>query len=178
MVSLAKLRVMLTWRWGAVLATLLAVSTLAVASNDEHESSGGRVAKPVYEEGKGDKCVRDDAYMRRHHMEELKHHRNETMRKGIRTTEFSLQNCVDCHANKKTNSVLGKDGFCQSCHTYAAVTLDCFECHASKPKAATPFHPLAGKGQKAGGEAGVATTMHQQMQATPVEPNTTGGASK
>ena len=70
-------------------------------------------------------------------MDELKHQRNDTMRKGIRTTELSLQGCINCHADKQTNSVLGKDGFCQSCHTYAAVKLDCFECHASKPKAAT-----------------------------------------
>jgi hypothetical protein len=24
--------------------------------------------------------------------------------------------------------------FCQSCHTYAAVKLDCFECHTNKPQ--------------------------------------------
>ena len=26
-------------------------------------------------------------------------------------------------------SVLGANGFCASCHAYAAVKLDCFECH-------------------------------------------------
>jgi hypothetical protein len=26
--------------------------------------------------------------------------------------------------------------FCRSCHDYAAVKVDCFECHASRPEAA------------------------------------------
>lgn len=178
MFSLAKLREMLTFKRGAILAALLAVSTVAVASSDEHASSAGRVAKPVHAEGKGEKCVRDVSYMRRNHMDELKHHRNATMRKGIRTTELSLQGCIDCHADKKTNSVLGKEGFCQSCHSYAAVKLDCFECHASKPKAATAFHPKVNQGMKAGSDADFAAAMRQQMQVDVVEPNTTGGASK
>lgn len=179
MVSLAKLREMLSWQRGAVLAALLAVGAVATASADAHEgSSSGRVAKPVHAQPSGEKCVRDEAYMKRHHMDELKHHRNETMRKGIRTKEMSLQNCVDCHASKETKSVLGKDGFCQSCHSYAAVTLDCFECHSSKPKSATPFHPVVSKNALQGGNAGLAGKMRQEMQANPVEPNTTGGASK
>jgi len=62
MVSLAKLRNMLTWQRGAAIAALLAVSAVAVASADAHEeSSSGRVPAPVYSEGKGDKCVRDTA---------------------------------------------------------------------------------------------------------------------
>jgi hypothetical protein len=43
---------------------------------------------------------------------------------------------VQCHASKTTGSVLGGKGFCQSCHAYAGVTLDCFECHAAKAKLA------------------------------------------
>ena len=73
--------------------------------------------------------------MRRNHMELLKHQRDETMRSGIRTAQFSLNGCVQCHASAKTGSVLGPEGFCQSCHSYAGVKLDCFECHASKPGA-------------------------------------------
>lgn len=179
MFSLAKLREMLTLKRSAMLAALLAVSAVAAASGDDHHaSSAGRVAKPVHAEGKGDKCVREESYMRRNHMDELKHHRNETMRKGIRTKEFSLQGCVDCHADKKTNSVLGKEGFCQSCHSYAAVKLDCFECHASKPKAATAFLPKVNQAVNVGAEAGLAEKIRQDMQGAAVEPNTTSGASK
>lgn len=74
--------------------------------------------------------------MRKNHMELLKHQRDETVHKGIRTTSHSLNGCIECHASRKNNSVVGSDrNFCQGCHSYAAVKLDCFECHASKPKA-------------------------------------------
>jgi hypothetical protein len=179
MVSLVKLRAMLRWQRRALLVTLLAAGSIATASADAHVgSSSGRVAMPVHTEASGDKCVKDTPYMRRHHMDVLKHQRNDTMRKGIRTTEFSLQGCIDCHADKQTNSVLGKDGFCQSCHSYAAVKLDCFECHSSKPKAATAFRSIDKQSMKAGAESGLATKMPQEMQAVSLEPNTTGGASK
>ncbi|MDP2964201.1 MAG: hypothetical protein Q8N54_15725 [Sulfurimicrobium sp.] len=178
MFSLAKLREMLTWRRGVVLTALLAISAVAVAASDEFASSSSRVAKPVYAEGKGDKCVKEESYMRRHHMNELKHHRNETMRKGIRTPQFSLQGCIDCHADKKTNSVLGKDGFCQSCHSYAAVKLDCFECHASKPKANKVIKAMPSQSVQTGTESGIATELQLNTYTETVEPNTTSGASK
>lgn len=178
MVSLAKIRSMLNWQRSVAIAALLTVSVVAVASADAHEeSSSGRVPVPVHAEGKGDKCVRDTAYMKRHHMDELKHHRDDTMRKGIRTKEFSLKGCVECHASKDTNSVLGKEGFCQSCHSYAAVKLDCFECHASKPRVAMPLQPIVSQGETQG-NGNLAGKMHQEMQINPVEPNTTGGDSK
>ncbi len=83
---------------------------------------------------KAGQCVEDTQFMRRNHMDLLKHHRNETMRKGIRTTRHSLKQCVECHASSKTGSVAAsKDDFCASCHAYAAVKLDCWDCHATKP---------------------------------------------
>lgn len=63
--------------------------------------------------------------MRRNHMKMLLHQRDETMHEGIRTKQYSLANCVSCHAVK------GADGkpvaysdpkhFCRTCHSYAAV---------------------------------------------------------
>jgi [DsrC]-trisulfide reductase subunit J len=82
-------------------------------------------------------CVEPTEIMRRNHPEMLFHQRDLTMHQGIRTTKYNLERCVACHASKTTDSVLGPKGFCQSCHAYAGVTLDCFECHASKPKLAT-----------------------------------------
>ncbi|MFA6903065.1 MAG: hypothetical protein WC236_08295 [Gallionellaceae bacterium] len=85
--------------------------------------------------GKGGKCVEEPMEMRKIHMNLLKHQRDETMHKGIRGQKHSLADCVECHAGKETNNVLGSDkAFCQGCHTYAAVKLDCFECHTSKRK--------------------------------------------
>lgn len=92
------------------------------------------VDKPVLERGKGDRCVEDTDYMRRNHMELLKHHRDDTMRRGIRTTRHSLKKCVECHASAKTGSVASsKEDFCAACHAYAGVKLDCWDCHATKP---------------------------------------------
>jgi hypothetical protein len=94
--------------------------------------------KPVIERAaKGDRCVEDTAFMRRNHMELLKHHRDETVHLGIRTRKYSLKGCIDCHASKETGSVAAaKDDFCVSCHAYAAVKIDCFDCHSTKPQGA------------------------------------------
>jgi len=101
------------------------------------EPPASRVPKPALEAGKGDKCVDDVEFMRRNHMNLLKHQRDDTVHRGIRTERFSLNHCIECHASKKNNRVVGTDrNFCQGCHSYAAVSLDCFECHASKAKLA------------------------------------------
>lgn len=90
---------------------------------------------PHLDIGKGGQCVEDPQLMRKIHMNLLKHQRDETVHKGIRGQKYSLAECVDCHASTKTNSVLGNnEAFCQGCHVYAAVKLDCFECHTSKRK--------------------------------------------
>lgn len=110
---------------------------LAGALPPAAHAQAGRVPRPSVVIEKGDKCVEDTAVMRREHMNLLKHRRDETVHRGIRTTQYSLNNCIECHASRKTNSVIGSDGnFCQSCHAYAAIKLDCFECHASRPKPA------------------------------------------
>jgi hypothetical protein len=84
---------------------------------------------PVIKIERGEACVAPVAEMRRDHMKMLFHQRDRTMRQGVRETRFSLKGCVECHASEKTGSVLGKEGFCSSCHAYAAVKMDCFECH-------------------------------------------------
>ena len=84
---------------------------------------------PKFKIERGEACVAPTGEMRRDHMEFLLHQRDRTLREGVRTTRFSLKSCVDCHASRETGSVLGKDGFCASCHAYASVSIDCFECH-------------------------------------------------
>jgi hypothetical protein len=80
------------------------------------------------------------AEMRREHPNLLKHRRDRTVREGVRGGDNALTACIDCHAGKAGGDVIGgPDAFCQSCHSYAAVKLDCFECHQSKrePEVAT-----------------------------------------
>lgn len=127
----------------ALMGSLLALAWLATAYAAEPDKSA-RVPLPKVKIEKGEKCVEPTDEMRRNHMKMLLNQRDKTMHQGIRTTQYSLKNCIDCHANPKTNSVIGKDGFCESCHSYAAVSLDCFECHSSAPqKQAGDAKPLA-----------------------------------
>ena len=132
-----------------VVAGMLAVSAVLAA-----ETSGAKPAfGPTVKTYKGDKCVEDTEYMRRNHMKVILHQRDETMHKGIRTQKHSLKNCVDCHADPKTNSVLGKDGFCESCHVYTSVSIDCFSCHSAAPE-------KNGQPRKAADPAGLKEKMH------------------
>jgi predicted CXXCH cytochrome family protein len=115
-------------RLAAVITLLLALATA---------SAFAQTLVPQPPKGKGEHCVAPTDVMRRNHMTMMKHQRDETMHEGVRGKPFSLSGCVDCHA------VRGADGqpvtyassqhFCRSCHDFAAVSIDCFECHASRP---------------------------------------------
>jgi hypothetical protein len=117
-------------------ASLLLVACAAPALADAPGAGASRVPRPTAATP-GGACVEDTAFMRRNHMNLIRHQRDLTVREGIRTTKHSLANCVDCHADPKTGRVTGsRDAFCEGCHAYAAVKLDCFECHADRAKTA------------------------------------------
>jgi hypothetical protein len=121
---------------GIVLVALLGIAPLLVSAADT-PAPASRVPRPSVDAGEGGKCVADTEFMRRNHMKLLLHQRDETVHAGVRPRNTSLEACISCHASKKTGSVIGSDqNFCQGCHAYAAVQIDCFECHASKPEAA------------------------------------------
>ena len=94
--------------------------------------------QPAIPLGRGESCVKESAFMRRNHMDMLEHQRDDTTLNGVRSKQYSLKECINCHA------VYGPDAiplsaanprhFCRSCHDYAAVSIDCFECHASRPE--------------------------------------------
>lgn len=91
----------------------------------------------------------DTDEVRKNHFKYILHQRDETMYDGIRTEQYSLTECVNCHVPEK-----GADGkklhygkahghdsdyssdmhFCASCHEYAAVKIDCFQCHRDTPE--------------------------------------------
>jgi hypothetical protein len=103
-----------------------------------NQSHAGEIDKPVIPKGKTDSCVADSKFMRLNHMDLLTHDRDKTVREGDRSIKYSLKECIACHA------VEGEDGinvtasspqhFCRVCHDYAAVSIDCFQCHASRPE--------------------------------------------
>lgn len=84
-------------------------------------------------------CVEDPMVMRKNHMDFLAHQRDATLREGIRGAKHSLKDCVSCHvqpgADGKALPINAEGQFCQSCHAYAAVSMDCFQCHATVPGA-------------------------------------------
>ncbi len=102
---------------------------------------------PQVPESKATHCVEPTEIMRKNHMEFILHQRDKTVHSGIRTTKYSLKQCVNCHINPTAdgeyprytlkNGDLNKDHFCASCHTYAAVHIDCFQCHRDTPSEAS-----------------------------------------
>ena len=106
------------------------------AASAQASTAGGSagVPQPIIEKARSGPCVEDPAVMRRDHPDLLGHQRDRTMREGIRTPRHSLKQCIACHANANTDSVIGEHGFCQSCHDYVSVRIDCFRCHSAKPK--------------------------------------------
>lgn len=130
-----------TWDWASeacrplavnrlALALLALFSTLAVAEET-------RVPTPSISKGEGQQCVEPTDVMRRDHMNFLLHQRDATVHQGVRTTKHSLTGCIDCHVQRDARGnaipVNAPGQFCESCHQYAAVSLDCFECHATTP---------------------------------------------
>ncbi|MCP5367873.1 MAG: Hdr-like menaquinol oxidoreductase cytochrome c subunit [Hyphomicrobiales bacterium] len=86
----------------------------------------------------GQQCVEPVDVMRRFHMQYLMHQRDDTVHGGIRGTKYSLKGCVECHAVASPGVADGKvrtlQPFCKECHSYAAVTIDCFGCHTGAAK--------------------------------------------
>lgn len=88
---------------------------------------------------KGDQCVEPLDVIRRKHMEMLEHERDDTVYGGIRGRKHSLAGCLGCHTQSDATGapipINAPGQFCSSCHSYAAVTIDCFSCHATVPEA-------------------------------------------
>ena len=122
-----------------IAALLIGMAGLAFVANAVDEDVvTSRVPYPDIPRGQGESCVEDTDFMRRNHMKVLLHQRDDTMLQGIRSKQHSLKECIDCHAVPGADSipvtVASPKHFCRSCHEYAAVKIDCFECHASRPE--------------------------------------------
>ena len=77
-------------------------------------------------------CVEPIEDMRRNHMEYILHQRDKTVHEGIRTKQHSLVECINCHVSDAPR-YSSEQHFCNSCHSFAAVRIDCFQCHADRP---------------------------------------------
>jgi hypothetical protein len=121
-------------------AFLLAVLAFSAAA-EEDEVATAAIKGSAKAEQPGALCVRPTEWMRRNHMELVKHQRDLTVRQGVRVGKDSLANCVDCHVRKDANhqpvAINAEGQFCDSCHDYAAVNLTCFQCHSTVPSTET-----------------------------------------
>ena len=107
---------------------LLSTSTIA-------ETPFPTVSKPSDESLK---CIQPNDEMRKNHMNYILHERDETVYEGVRNEPGSLAACIDCHVEPNDKGeIAGIDSdqhFCNSCHQYASVQIDCFQCHADRPQ--------------------------------------------
>lgn len=137
----------------ALTITVLLALPLAATADDDGKGEKDAlpfsdlvVSEPERRYSKETGCVLPESEMRRNHMKHILHQRDETMHEGIRTRQFSLEECINCHAIKdeqgKYIRVEDKRHFCATCHTYASVNIDCFECHSDVPVRASKLHTL------------------------------------
>lgn len=99
------------------------------------------------------KCIQPNDEMRKNHMNYIMHERDETMHEGIRNEPGSLSACIDCHVEPNAQGdIAGIDTdehFCTTCHTYASVQIDCFQCHADRPQKFIERTPITDKDKAA-----------------------------
>lgn len=122
--------------FGAILGVILLAPIVVVL----HHASKAALRQPVPPlAGLVDAHSDDDnaTVMIRSHADLLFAHRTAVVHAGTRAPNDDLERCVTCHVVKDaTGQPVGFDNpkhFCRSCHTEVAVTIDCFECHTSKP---------------------------------------------
>ncbi|SFV54538.1 Sulfite reduction-associated complex DsrMKJOP multiheme protein DsrJ (=HmeF) [hydrothermal vent metagenome] len=120
----------------SIILSLLLSMNIFAHNDDKHINTG--ISKAMSSGVKGI-CNGDPvSYIIRQHPELLKHKRDKTLRQGIRNDKYSLQGCIECHAAKenttgKYHDVDEKGQFCSDCHEEVGISLDCFECHRTKP---------------------------------------------
>ena len=123
-----------------LLVWLIGFSLTRIAAGTESSSLGNVVTPQPVMPTNAEQCVEPTEVMRREHMNYLFDQRDKTVVSGIRTKKYSLIGCIDCHAQPAADGkiVRAEDSeyFCTACHQYAAVKIDCFECHSDKPSAA------------------------------------------
>ena len=124
------------WR-PVITAVLLIMVQLPLAAFAQERAP--MTSAPVIPHGWGERCIADRDVMRRDHMRMLLRYRHQVVREGAHQPQHGIEDCVSCHAVKGVDggpvSIDSPQHFCRVCHDYAAVRIDCFECHPSRPQA-------------------------------------------
>ncbi|MCK5718753.1 MAG: hypothetical protein KAH84_02250 [Thiomargarita sp.] len=124
---------------GFISLLLVGVGIATVGASNDTTVNKEQLFLPDPPSAKADTvCVQPVEEMRRWHGLYLKHQRHDTMNKGIRNLNYSLSTCINCHVTPNAEDKYpdiheGNEHFCRSCHEYASVAIDCFQCHAGHP---------------------------------------------
>jgi hypothetical protein len=119
------------------LLTLLLSFTLVACSSESGSASAPKLMAAQKGFDTSEQRSLHIAEIRTNHMNLLRHKRDRTVYKGIRTPKHSLNGCIDCHVPAPTVNKVVKhtdsEHFCSTCHIQLAVKIDCFQCHADRP---------------------------------------------
>lgn len=130
---------------GALLFTVL-LYPLVTQGDGALPFSDLEVPEPSAHYSETQECVEPEDEMKRNHMKYILHQRDETVHEGIRTRQYALEECINCHASKDENGeyirVEDSRHFCAACHTYTATKIDCFQCHSDVPVRSSTLHKL------------------------------------
>lgn len=129
--------------WIPLLAVALVALLFSWGSVQADQAAGNSdVPLPVLPKAKGKHCVMPTEWMRKNHMKLLYHERWMTVHEGVIIKGRSMENCISCHVQREADGQwpkpTSKKFFCEACHAYTGVKIDCFECHASHPVKAPP----------------------------------------
>ena len=117
---------------------IVVLGTLAFPGGVAVAGGAGDFVLPGSEAASAGGCVEDTEFMRRNHFEVIRHQRDETVYGGIRSSKHSLAGCVGCHVVHAPAGepvpISDQGQFCAACHAYAAVKMNCFDCHATVPE--------------------------------------------
>lgn len=79
----------------------------------------------------------DASVMISSHPKFLFSHRTAVLHQGAKVPTSNIERCVTCHVIKDAaGAPVGFDDprhFCRGCHAKVAISIDCFECHSSRP---------------------------------------------
>jgi len=130
-----------------IFSLLLGVQTPGMAADSAPASESSEtffIPKAQRRYSKEQACVEPIEEMRANHMEYILDQRDATVHEGVRSRQHSLEECINCHVSDAEDAprVDSEKHFCNSCHTYTAVSIDCFQCHADRP-VKSQFHSLS-----------------------------------
>ena len=136
-----------------LLGACCALFAAAVLAAEWHKDKDNALL-PSIPQARGEQCVEPTEVMRRRHMDFILHQRDKTVHQGVRTEKHRFVNCINCHVQPQRqaggNLVYPRhtsaDHFCTSCHVYALVSIDCFQCHADRPQS---FYERAARAERA-----------------------------